>query len=178
MPSKKLKACVAILKEIKNRDPEQKTIIFSQWTQMLTLLHEPLKANGITFDSYHGRLSSRQRQHVLREFKTTSKCNVLLMSLRCGNLGLNLTEANNVIFMDLWWNPAVESQATDRVHRIGQKRPVNIYRLTVANTVEERILELQEHKRELAENALAGGKMSARLTLNDLKKLFNVNEYY
>lgn len=101
----------------------------------------------------------------------------MLMSLKAGNLGLNMVAACHVILLDLWWNPTTEDQAVDRAHRIGQTRPVTVTRLTVANSIEDRILALQEKKRIMVSSVLGqdgGGGAASRLSIEDLKSLFNV----
>ncbi|KAH8916054.1 P-loop containing nucleoside triphosphate hydrolase protein [Atractiella rhizophila] len=133
-----------------------KTIIFSQFTQMLEILQPFLEAADIGFTRLDGKMKREQREVALDAFKTDPSTVVLLASLKCGSVGLNLTAACRVILFDLWWNPAIEEQAFDRVHRIGQTEKVQVYKLVVESTVEERILELQEKKREIASAALSG----------------------
>jgi len=176
-PSTKLRMLLQTLKDIRTKtNGREKTIVFSQFTSMLDLCEIPLLKNGFEYVRYDGKLSINQRDCVLKKFKTSHTHTVMLMSLKCGNLGLNMTQANHIVFLDLWWNPAVEEQAMDRVHRIGQKKEVEVHRLTVKNTVEQRILKMQDEKRDLAKNALATGKVNVnRLSLNDLKELFGVN---
>jgi SNF2 family DNA or RNA helicase len=104
----------------------------------------------------------------VQRFQEDDTVPLMLISLKAGGVGLNLTAADHIFLLDPWWNPAVEDQAADRAHRIGQERPVMIYRLVAINTVEERILELQQRKRELARLALEGAGRAARLTRDDL----------
>jgi SNF2 family DNA or RNA helicase len=108
---------------------------------------------------------------VVRRFQEDTGPPVLLISLRAGGLGLNLTAADHVFLLDPWWNPAVEDQAADRTHRLGQERPVLVYHLVAEDTVEERILALQAHKRALSEAALEGAERAAALTREDLLAL-------
>jgi SNF2 family DNA or RNA helicase len=105
-------------------------------------------------------------------FQSAGGVPVLLMSLKAGGTGLNLTAADHVFLMDPWWNPAVEAQAADRAHRIGQERPVNVYRLVAQGTVEEKILGLQEKKRALFEAALSEASAASSITREDLLQLF------
>ena len=113
------------------------------------------------------------RDAALERIRESSKTRIILISFKAGSTGLNLTACNNVILVDMWWNPALEDQAFDRAHRVGQKRDVNIHKLTVPDTVEQRILALQEKKRALATAALAGDKMkNMKLGINDLLALF------
>jgi superfamily II DNA or RNA helicase len=131
-----------------------KALVFSQWTSLLDLVEPHLKSAGIDFTRLDG--STRNRGDVVAEFQDENGPPVLLASLKAGGLGLNLTAADCVFIMDPWWNPAAEDQAADRAHRIGQNRPVMVYRLVAEHTVEERILALQERKRALSEAALGG----------------------
>jgi SNF2 family DNA or RNA helicase len=132
-----------------------KALVFSQWTTMLDLLEPHLANAGVRFIRLDG--STRDRAGVVAAFQDPGGPTVLLISLKAGGTGLNLTAADHVFLMDPWWNPAVEDQAADRAHRIGQERPVLVYHVVAENTVEERILELQDKKRELADAATGGG---------------------
>jgi hypothetical protein len=143
-----------------------KALVFSQWTSFLDLVEPGLRAAGIPFERLDG--STQDRQGVVERFQSPEGAPVLLISLRAGGTGLNLTAADHVFLLDPWWNPAVEEQAADRAHRIGQDRPVSVYRLVARETVEERILELQERKRALAEAALTGADRAAAITREDL----------
>jgi SNF2 family DNA or RNA helicase len=122
-----------------------KTVIFSQYTKMLTIMREDLKQLGIPFAYLDG--SSKNRLEIVKQFNEDPKILVFLVSLKAGGSGLNLTSADTVIHYDMWWNPAVENQATDRVHRIGQQRSVSSYKLVTLNTIEEKILNLQNRKK-------------------------------
>ena len=148
-----------------------RVLIFSQFTALLGLLKTELRQRKIEFCYLDGKTT--KRQEVVNEFKE-STFPVFLMSLKAGGVGLNLVEANYVFLLDPWWNPAVEAQAIDRVHRIGQKRAVNAYRFIAKNTVEEKILELQQTKRGLSEE-LFGQKSGpmGRLTAQDIENLFS-----
>jgi SNF2 family DNA or RNA helicase len=144
-------------------------LVFSQFTSLLALLRDRLDASGLTYEYLDGR--TRNREARVRQFQQ-GPCPLFLISLKAGGLGLNLTAADYVFLLDPWWNPAVEAQAIDRAHRIGQVRPVMAYRLVAAGTVEEKILQLQETKRELAEAILCADKgLIGRLTVEELALL-------
>jgi SNF2 family DNA or RNA helicase len=146
-----------------------KALVFSQWTSLLDLVEPHLAAAAIPFTRLDG--STVDRGAVVRAFAADDGPPVMLVSLKAGGTGLTLTAADHVFLLDPWWNPAVEDQAADRAHRIGQERPVIVYRLVAAETVEERILALQERKRSLAEVVLAGADRAAGLTREDLLDL-------
>ena len=143
-----------------------KALVFSQWTSLLDLIEPEVRRAGIGFVRLDG--TTRDRAEVVRRFQEDADVSVMLISLKAGGTGLNLTAADDIFLLDPWWNPAVEDQAADRAHRIGRERPVMIYRLMAIDTVEERILALQQRKRELAELALAGTGVAAGLTRDDL----------
>ncbi len=136
-----------------------KALVFSQWTSLLDLVEPHLVAAGIPFTRLDG--STRDRAGVVAMFQNASGPPVMLVSLKAGGTGLNLTAADHVFLFDPWWNPAVEDQAADRAHRIGQERPVMVYRMVAKDTVEERIFSLQQKKRALAEVALGGAAGAA-----------------
>jgi SNF2 family DNA or RNA helicase len=146
-----------------------KSLVFSQWTSFLDLIEPHLAAAGIPSLRLDG--STRDRQAVVDAFQASSGPPVLLLSLKAGGTGLNLTAADHVFLMDLWWNPAVEDQAADRAHRIGQERPVFVYRLVAKDTVEERIVDLQQRKRGIADAALGDADQAGGLTRDDLLTL-------
>jgi superfamily II DNA or RNA helicase len=143
-----------------------KALVFSQWTQLLDRVEPLLRRAEFPFARLDG--STRDRAGVVARFQDESGPPILLVSLRAGGTGLNLTAADHVFLLDPWWNPAVEDQAADRTHRIGQERPVFVYRLVARETVEEGILALQARKRELAASALEGAEAGAALTREDL----------
>jgi hypothetical protein len=146
-----------------------KSLVFSQWTSMLDLLEPHLDKAGIPFVRLDG--STADRGGVVKRFQAEDGPPVMLISLKAGGAGLNLTAADHVFLVDPWWNPAVEDQAADRAHRIGQQRPVVVHRLVAVDTVEERILALQSSKRAIAEAALSGGQGASALTREDLLAL-------
>jgi superfamily II DNA or RNA helicase len=146
-----------------------KALVFSQWTSLLDKLEPGLLARDIPFVRLDG--STRDRAGVVSRFQAPDGPPVMLLSLKAGGVGLNLTAADHVFLMDPWWNPAAEDQAADRAHRIGQDRPVMVYRLVASETVEEKIIALQERKRALAEAALGGQAVGAPITRQDLLDL-------
>ncbi|KAI8367934.1 SNF2 family N-terminal domain-containing protein [Choanephora cucurbitarum] len=173
--STKVTKLIEILKETRERYPEEKTIVFSQFTSMLDLIERPLTEEGFNYCRYDGSMSSTVREKNLDKLKYDPGCTVMLISLKCGSLGLNLTAANRVILTDIWWNPALEEQAIDRVHRIGQKLPVHVTRLIVDNTVELKIMALQNEKAQLTKGAIGDGLAKAtKLTANEIRKLFDL----
>ncbi|KAK7412300.1 hypothetical protein VNO78_03753 [Psophocarpus tetragonolobus] len=153
----------------------EKAIVFSQWTRMLDLLEACLKNSSIQYRRLDGTMSVTARDKAVKDFNTLPEVSVMIMSLKAASLGLNMVAACHVLMLDLWWNPTTEDQAIDRAHRIGQTRPVTVLRLTVRDTVEDRILALQQKKRKMVASAFGedgtGGRQS-RLTVDDLKYLF------
>jgi SNF2 family DNA or RNA helicase len=149
-----------------------KVLIFSQFVQFLKLVREALDARQVTYAYLDG--SSQDREAQVKAFQTQPERRVFLISLKAGGYGLNLTAADHVILLDPWWNPAVESQAIDRAHRIGQQRVVTAYRLAVRGTVEERILALQAKKRGLVEASIDDqSPLMSGLQESDLESLIN-----
>ncbi len=148
-----------------------RALVFSQWTSLLDLIEPHLKGNGIKFVRLDG--STVDRAGVVGAFQADDGPPVMLLSLKAGGTGLNLTAADHVFLVDPWWNPAVEDQAADRAHRIGQDKPVMVYRMVARDTVEERILELQARKRALADAALSDAGGAAAITRDDLLALLS-----
>jgi SNF2 family DNA or RNA helicase len=146
-----------------------KALVFSQWTSLLNLVEPVLAGAGLSFCRLDG--STQDRGAVVDRFQDPGGPPVLLISLRAGGTGLNLTAADHVLLLDPWWNPAVEDQAADRAHRIGQDKPVLVQRLVAAETVEDRMLELQERKRALAGAATGDPRAAAAITRDDLLAL-------
>ena len=153
-------------------DEGHKALVFSQFTSMLALVRRRLDAAGIEYCYLDGQ--TRDRRSVVEQFQTDPRKPVFLISLKAGGFGLNLTAAEYVFILDPWWNPAVEQQAIDRTHRIGQTRRVFAYRLICQDTVEQRIIELQDRKRKLAD-AIVGGEenLLRSLTRDDLEVLLS-----
>ncbi len=140
-------------------DNGEKTLIFTQYQQMGTLLQQLLADNfALTAPFLHGGISRKGRDEMVEDFQNNRSTRVMILSLKAGGTGLNLTEASNVIHYDLWWNPAVEAQATDRAYRIGQKRNVMVHRFITQKTFEEKINELLKSKKELANLTVANGE--------------------
>ncbi|KAF2239625.1 hypothetical protein EV356DRAFT_572405 [Viridothelium virens] len=162
-----------LLDILEKETEEHKVIVFSQFTSMLDLVEPFLRNAGFVFTRYDGSMRNDAREASLNKLRNDRRTRVLLCSLRCGSLGLNLTAASRVVILEPFWNPFVEEQAIDRVHRLNQTVDVVVYKLTVANTVEERILALQEKKRELAVAALEGGKAIGKLNMQDIMDLFH-----
>ena len=167
--SSKIEALLENLEEIAAEG--HKALVFSQWTSLLDLVEPHLAAANLRFERLDG--STRDRAAVVGNFQSESGPPVLLTSLKAGGTGLNLTAADHVFLLDPWWNPAAEDQAADRAHRIGQERPVMVYRLIAKDTVEEGILALQAKKRGLAEAALEGAAAAAAITRDDLLALLS-----
>ncbi|KAG2333517.1 hypothetical protein Bca52824_004697 [Brassica carinata] len=162
----------ALLQELESfRSSGSKSIIFSQWTAFLDLLQIPLSRNNISFVRLDGTLNQQQREKVLKQFSEDTSIMVMLMSLKAGGVGINLTAASNAFVMDPWWNPAVEEQAVMRIHRIGQTKEVKIRRFIIKGTVEERMEAVQARKQRMISGALTDQEVrSARL--EELKMLF------
>jgi hypothetical protein len=168
--SAKMEALLPHLEEILAEN--HKALVFSQFTSFLSIVRRRLDATGTAYAYLDGR--TRNRAEAVKRFQTDPACRLFLISLKAGGLGLNLTAAEYVYLLDPWWNPAVEAQAIDRTHRIGQTRPVFAYRLVARGTVEERILEIQAGKRELAESILRPhDRSSGRITREDLEVLLS-----
>jgi superfamily II DNA or RNA helicase len=146
-----------------------RALVFSQWTSLLDLIEPHLTSADTRYTRLDG--STVDRGAVVNEFQAEDGPPVMLLSLKAGGTGLNLTAADHVFLVDPWWNPAVEDQAADRAHRIGQDKPVMVYRMVARDTVEERILELQEKKRRLANAALSEAGAAASITREDLLAL-------
>ncbi|XP_020536255.1 DNA repair protein RAD5A isoform X2 [Jatropha curcas] len=163
---------VALLKELeKLRSSGSKSILFSQWTSFLDLLQIPLSRSSVSFLRLDGTLNQQQRERVIKQFSEDENVSVLLMSLKAGGVGINLTAASNAFVMDPWWNPAVEEQAVMRIHRIGQTKQVMIKRFIVKGTVEERMEAVQARKQRMIAGALTDQEVrTARI--EELKMLF------
>lgn len=168
LPSAKLEAFFGIIEEL--RANNHRALVFSQFVMHLSIVREALDKQGITYQYLDGSTSIPDREKAVKAFQA-GKGELFLISLKAGGLGLNLTAADYVLHLDPWWNPAVEDQASDRAHRIGQTRPVTIYRLVARNTIEEKIVQLHASKRDIADNLLEGTDQSARLSTVDLLNL-------
>ncbi|AEE28683.1 SNF2 domain-containing protein / helicase domain-containing protein / zinc finger protein-like protein [Arabidopsis thaliana] len=153
----------------------EKAIVFTQWTKMLDLLEAGLKSSGIQYRRFDGKMTVPARDAAVQDFNTLPDVSVMIMSLKAASLGLNMVAACHVIMLDLWWNPTTEDQAIDRAHRIGQTRPVKVVRFTVKDTVEDRILALQQKKRKMVASAFGeheNGSRESHLSVEDLNYLF------
>ena len=170
--SSKLKVFATLIKEL--IEGRHKALVFSQFIGHLRIIREHLDEQGINYQYLDGGTSSKKRKERVDAFQS-GKGDLFLISLKAGGLGLNLTAADYVIHMDPWWNPAVEDQASDRAHRIGQTRPVTIYRLVCKNSIEEKIVLLHQEKRALAGSLLEGSDVSARMKTNDLFNLIKAS---
>ena len=149
-------------------------LVFSQFVEMLKLIKEALDSDGVVYEYLDGSTPGDERLGKVDHFNNDPSVQAFLISLKAGGTGLNLTGADTVIHFDPWWNPAVEDQATDRAHRIGQTKVVTVYRLIARGTVEEKILKLSEKKRALVENVLATeGAPLKGLTKQDVDDLFS-----
>ncbi len=168
--SAKLDALFLHLEEL--LDEGHKALVFSQFTSMLSIVRSHLDKRGVVYEYLDGQ--TRNRQQCVDRFQNDPKCPLFLISLKAGGFGLNLTAADYVFLLDPWWNPAVESQAIDRTHRIGQTKHVFAYRLICRDTVEEKIAELQNKKKDLADAILqADNNLIKSLTIEDLKLLLS-----
>ncbi|MDR1963077.1 MAG: DEAD/DEAH box helicase [Planctomycetaceae bacterium] len=163
--SSKLEAFREIMQELK--DNRHKVLVFSQFVRHLDLLRAELDAMGISYQYLDGSTPERERQKRVDAFQS-GEFDAFLISIKAGGSGLNLTAADYVIHTDPWWNPAVEDQATDRAHRIGQTRPVTVYRLITLGTIEEKIVRLHHEKRDLADKLLEGTDQTNQLSSEDL----------
>ena len=168
VPSSKLARLLDLVDELTAEG--HRTLIFSQFTSHLALVREALEARGLTYLELDGSTAPRARAARVKAFQAGT-APLFLISLKAGGVGLNLTAATNVIHLDPWWNPAVEDQASDRAHRLGQTKPVTIYRLVSLGTLEEEMLRLHADKRALVAKVLAGKSQAARVTTEELLKL-------
>ncbi|MGL1932690.1 MAG: DEAD/DEAH box helicase [Desulfotalea sp.] len=169
--SSKMKVFAEIVSELLGG--KHKALIFSQFIGHLKIIREHLDEQGISYQYLDGSTSSKMRQKGVEDFQA-GQGDLFLISLKAGGLGLNLTAADYVIHMDPWWNPAIEDQASDRAHRIGQTRPVTVYRLVSKNSIEEKIIKLHQNKRDLASSLLEGTDISAKMSSDDLLDLIRV----
>ena len=168
LSSSKLKVFGDTVKEL--LDNGHKALVFSQFVGHLAILRDYLDTQRVSYQYLDGSTPVKKRKKRINAFQA-GKGDIFLISLKAGGSGLNLTAADYVIHMDPWWNPAVEDQASDRAHRIGQKRPVTVYRLVVKGSIEEKILDLHAHKRDLADNLLEGADMSGKVSTKQLLEL-------
>ena len=161
-------------REIEENIGEHKALIFSQFLGMLALIKAKLKEHHIPFEYFDGSTSPTDREKAIQNFQNNDECRVFLISLKAGGVGLNLTAADYVYIVDPWWNPAVEQQAIDRTHRIGQTKNIFAYRMICIDTIEDKILQLQERKKTLAKELIADDSSFVKaLTKADVEYLFS-----
>ena len=168
LPSAKQEAFLDILAEL--RAGGHKALVFSQFVGHLAILRDCLEREGVPYQYLDGATPPDERRRRVAAFQA-GEGDCFLISLKAGGTGLNLTAADYVVHMDPWWNPAVEEQASDRAHRIGQERPVTVYRIVAKNTVEERIVDLHAWKRDLAESLLEESDAAVRLSAEEMLAL-------
>ncbi len=172
--SSKMQACLDIIENYKENN--KKILVFSSFTTVLGLLEEELKEKGIKYFVLTGSVDKVKRRQLVHEFQNDDTT-VFLISLKAGGTGLNLTAAEGVIHFDPWWNMSVQNQATDRVHRIGQKNVVQVFKLIMEDSIEQKIAELQQQKKDLADAFVEGNEGSlASMSTNDLLELFTSEE--
>lgn len=177
--SSKLDALIGILNASKASG--NKTVVFSQWTKFLDIVQSRLDKEGFKYCRLDGTMTAAKRDQALRALESDPKCTIMLASLGVCSVGLNLVSANQVVLSDSWWAPAIEDQAVDRVHRLGQKKKVTVFRLVINGSIEERTLEIQKEKRQLSMLAFQeknskrsdGGK-SARM--QDISRLLGLHD--
>ena len=174
--SSKIEYLVNLVKEIIAN--EHKILLFTSYKTALDIVNREFNNNGISTYIIDGSVSSKKRMELVNKFNNDDT-NAFLIMLKAGGTGLNLTSADVVIHLDLWWNPQVENQATDRAHRIGQLNTVEVIKLICKGTIEERILELQNKKKILSDNLIDANKldenMITNLTAKDIKKLISLD---
>jgi DNA repair protein RAD16 len=171
--STKISAVVAAITAMRATEPDAKAIVFSQYVNMLDLVEWSLHKKGIKCVNYQGSLPMNQRRSILQAFNQQDQITVILISLKAGGEGLNLQRASHVFILDPWWNPAVEAQAIQRAHRIGQKKKVTAVRFITKDTIEERMLQLQEKKALVFEGTVGSSAQAlSSLTQEDLAFLF------
>ncbi|TAG11839.1 MAG: DEAD/DEAH box helicase, partial [Sphingobacteriia bacterium] len=161
-------------REITENISNHKALVFSQFLGMLALIKEKLKELGVNYEYFDGSSTVNERERAIQRFQNDENCRVFLISLKAGGVGLNLTAADYVYIVDPWWNPAVEQQAIDRTHRIGQTKNIFAYRMICTDTVEDKILKLQERKRNLAREVITDDEGFIKtLTKEDVAYLFS-----
>ena len=171
LPGSKLEAVKEIVRDL--RDNGHKVLVFSQFVDYLKIVEKWVKSEKISYQYLDGSTPMKKRELAVNAYQK-GEGDLFLISLKAGGVGLNLTEADYVIILDPWWNPAVEDQAADRAHRIGQTRPVTVYRMVIENTIEEKIVQLHAQKRDLADTLLKGTDSSTKITTKDLMKILKV----
>lgn len=171
LTSAKLDTLLELIEELQAGN--HRALVFSQFTRFLDLVEEQLKERAVSYQRLDGSTPAKERQKRVNAFQE-GEGDLFLISLKAGGTGLNLTGADYVIHLDPWWNPAVEDQASDRAHRIGQHRPVTIYRLVAEHTLEEKVVRLHGHKRDLAQSVLEGSDQATPLSVAELRDLLRL----
>ncbi|KAJ4990987.1 SNF2 family domain-containing protein [Stagonosporopsis vannaccii] len=174
--SAKIEKTMELISDIAAKDPTEKILIFSQFTSLLDLLEVPMHERRMRYQRYDGSMSMSDRADAVEKFMDTPDEQIMLLSLKAGNAGLNLAKASQVIILDPFWNPYVEEQAIDRAHRMPQRREVTVHRVLVPETVEDRICEIQDKKREMIDTALdeKSSKSLTRLGARELRYIFGM----
>ena len=168
LSSSKLQAFEELVDELLAN--KHKALVFSQFVGHLSIIRRLLDKKGVSYHYLDGSTPVPKRKIAVNSFQA-GEGDLFLISLKAGGTGLNLTAADYVIHMDPWWNPAVEDQASDRAHRMGQMRPVTVYRLVAKDTIEDKIVELHKHKRDLASSLLEGGEVSGKMSVEEMMAL-------
>ncbi|RMZ83673.1 hypothetical protein DV738_g1016, partial [Chaetothyriales sp. CBS 135597] len=176
LSSSKIEALVQLLKA-SSSGTQGKTVVFSQWTSFLNLVQRQLVAHGLAFTRIDGKMNAAQRDAALETLNSDDDCRIMLASLGVCSVGLNLVAANQVILSDSWWAPAIEDQAIDRVHRLGQTRECKVIRLVVENSIEDDVLAIQEKKRNLAGLAFGEKQGARQQNLRDIETLLGEAVY-
>ena len=175
--SAKIEKTMELVSDIVANDATEKILIFSQFTSLLDLLEVPMLERHMRYQRYDGSMSMSDRADAIERFMDNADERVMLLSLKAGNAGLNLANASQVIMLDPFWNPYVEEQAIDRAHRMPQQREVTVHRVLVPDTVEDRICQIQDKKREMIDTALdeKSSKSLTRLGARELRFIFGMN---
>jgi non-specific serine/threonine protein kinase len=162
-----------LMREIKENTGQHKLLVFSQFTEMLQLIKQRMEQEAIQYTYLDGSTPAAKRKEAVDNFQTNTDIKVFLISLKAGGVGLNLTAADYIYLVDPWWNPAVEQQAIDRTHRIGQKNKIFAYRMICKNTIEEKIIELQQRKKQIANELVTeDAGFIKKLSKDDIQFLF------
>ena len=163
-----------LVRHLTEKTGNHKVLVFSQFTSMLRIVEKELQKNNLSYEYLDGQTASKNREAKVKRFQSDETVRIFLISLKAGGVGLNLTEADYVYLIDPWWNPAVEAQAIDRTHRIGQTKNVFAYRMICKDTIEEKVLQLQEKKRKVAQDIISSeAAFYKQLDKTDILDLFS-----
>lgn len=163
-----------LMREVQENTGQHKLLVFSQFTEMLQLIKERMEKEGLQYSYLDGSTTAKNRKKAVDDFQTNPGIKIFLISLKAGGLGLNLTAADYIYLVDPWWNPAVEQQAIDRTHRIGQNNKIFAYKMICKNTIEEKIIELQQRKKQIADELVTeDAGFIKKLSKDDIEYLFN-----